>query len=88
MEGKSMKRFLTISVLGAMLAAGGVALAKDKHTNLTAAHHAIEQAEKKLAAAEAANEFDLDGHAKKAKELLQAALHEVHQARETANKKK
>jgi hypothetical protein len=82
-----MMRTMLAMALGVTLAVGGAAWAKgkDKHVNLTAAHHAMEQAEKKLTAAQHANEYDLGGHAQKAKELLTQALEELKQARETAN---
>ena len=61
----------------------------DKHPNITAEHSACQQALKKIDAAQAANEFDMEGHAAKAKDLLEQAEKELGQAAEaaTANKK-
>ncbi len=58
---------------------------KDKHPNITAAHRAVEQALKKLTAAQQANEYDLAGHAQKAKDLIEQAEKEIAQARGAAN---
>ncbi len=65
-------RWMTTGVLGALLLAGGLALAKKpvedvsgkKHPNIAAAQRLSEQAFEKLTAAQAANEFDMEGHAK------------------------
>ena len=81
-----MKRALTVSTLGMMLAFGGTAFAgPDKHPNLTAAHKDMEAAVVKITAAQKANEFDMAGHAQKAKELLEQAIVEVKAARGEAN---
>ena len=58
-----------------------------KHPNLNAAQKLIQQATAKIEAAQKANEFDLDGHAKKAKELLEQASAELKLAAEAADKK-
>ena len=57
----------------------------DKHPNITAAHSACQQALKKIDAAQTANEFDMEGHAAKAKDLLTQAEAELKQARGAAN---
>ena len=84
-----MKRILTLSVLGLMLASGS-AMAKGKpkemHPNLGAAAQLINQANKKLQAAQKANEYDLGGHAAKAEEHLRQAEAEIKEARVAANK--
>lgn len=56
------------------------------HPNLAAAQRLCDQAFKKLSDAQQANEFDMDGHASKAKELLDQASQQLHQAAVTANK--
>ena len=56
-----------------------------RHGNLAAAQRLCEKAYEKLLAAQQANEFDLGGHAKKAKELLEEANEQLKQAAETAN---
>lgn len=56
-----------------------------RHPNLAAAQRLVDQAFKKITAAQEANEFDLAGHAKKAKELLDQANEELKKAAETSN---
>ena len=70
----------------AMAEKGAVA----KHPNLLAAQKLINQAIDKVTAAQKANEFDLGGHAAKAKDALSLAKDEIKQAAEQAedNKKK
>ncbi|HEX8814546.1 MAG TPA: hypothetical protein VF753_03515 [Terriglobales bacterium] len=58
------------------------------HPNLEAAQHHIEAARDKLDAAQKANEYDMGGHASKAKELLDQAYVEIKQAAESANANK
>ena len=58
-----------------------------KHPNLAAAQHLTTQAYDKIVAAQNANEFDLGGHAKKARELLEQANRELKAAAEFANAK-
>ena len=57
-----------------------------RHPNLAAAQRLCDQAFEKLQAAQQANEFDMDGHAQHAKELLDQASHELKQAAMAANK--
>ena len=72
----------------------GLALAKDppkkvsiaKHPNLAAAQKLVAQALEKLETAQKANEYDMDGHAQKVRELLQTANDEIKLAAEAANK--
>jgi hypothetical protein len=56
-----------------------------RHPNLAEAQTAIENAVEKLNAAQVANDFDMDGHAAKAKELLNQAYIEIKYAAEAAN---
>jgi hypothetical protein len=56
-----------------------------RHPNLAEAQMSIERAENKISAAQEANEFDMDGHAAKAKELLSRAHTEIKLAAEAAN---
>jgi hypothetical protein len=67
---------------------GGKNAVGGKHPNLQAAQHHIEEARDKMDAAQSANEYDLGGHAKKAKELLDEAYKEIKEAAEFANNKK
>jgi hypothetical protein len=56
-----------------------------KHPNIAAAQRLVTQAYDKISAAQRANEFDLGGHAAKAKELLEQANNELKEAALTAN---
>jgi hypothetical protein len=56
-----------------------------RHPNLAAAQHLTTQAWEKISAAQKANEFDLGGHAAKAKELLDEANRELKAAAEVSN---
>lgn len=58
-----------------------------RHPNLAAAQRLSAQAYEKIEAAQKANEFDLKGHAQKAKELLEQANNEIKEAAEAANSK-
>lgn len=56
-----------------------------KHPNLAAAQRLSAQAYDKVIAAQKANEWDLGGHAQKAKDLLEQVNQELKQAAETSN---
>ena len=87
-------RIFVAGALVAMLLGGGVLLAqkpKDnvsgkRHPNLAAAQRLSTQAFEKITAAQEANEWDMQGHAAKAKELLEQVNHELKEAAEAANK--
>lgn len=66
--------------------AGVMSIAQPRHPNLMAAQQACNNALARLTAAQHANEFDMHGHAAKAKELLEQAKNEIHQATMAANK--
>lgn len=57
-----------------------------RHPNLAAAQRLCAQAFQRITAAQEANEFDMNGHAQKAKELLDQANHELKEAAEAANR--
>jgi predicted ATPase len=75
-------------VLG--LVASGVSIAQNvdpnRHPNLYAAQVLIDQAIGKITAAQKANEYDMGGHAAKAKELLAQANREIKLAALAANR--
>jgi hypothetical protein len=81
-------------VMVAALIWGGVAVAQKpvdnvsgkKHPNLAAAQRLSQQAYEKIVAAQQANEWDLDGHAAKAKDLLDQVNQQLKLAAEAANK--
>ena len=56
------------------------------HPNLAAAQRLSRDAWEKITAAQKANEWDMDGHAAKAKELLDKVNEELKMAAEAANK--
>jgi len=56
-----------------------------KHPNLCRAQHQVDNAFNSITAAQQANEFDLAGHAAKAKELLDQANQELKKAAEVSN---
>jgi len=85
---------LHTAVLGGLLLAGGVAVAQRparnvsgaRHPNLAAAQQLSRQAFNKVVEAQKANEWDMQGHAQKAKELLDQVNNELKQAAEAANR--
>jgi hypothetical protein len=73
-----------------LVLAGTVLLAQGRvnpgrHPNLAAAQKLCMEAFEKISAAQGANEWDMGGHAKKAKELLNEANAEIKQAALAAN---
>jgi hypothetical protein len=85
-----VRKLLLGCILCLGLFASGVLVGQDvsprRHPNLFAAQRFIEQAIGKVDAAQAANEFDMGGHAAKAKEHLAKAYEEIKQAAEAANR--
>lgn len=57
-----------------------------RHPNLAAAQRLIERADARIIDAQRANEWDLDGHAAHAKELLEQADAELKAAAHTSNR--
>lgn len=90
------KHRVVASVFSALLLVGGVAIAqkpvkdisKGRHPNLAAAQRLSAQAFEKIVAAQQANEWDLQGHAQKAKNLLDQVNSELKLAAEAANRNK
>ena len=89
------KRVLT-PVVASLQLIGGIAIAqkpvenvsKGRHPNIAAAQRLSQQAYEKITAAQEANEWDMQGHAKKAKQLLEEVNNELRQAATSANKNK
>ena len=81
-------------VAGLLLLIGGVAVAQRpqrnvssaRHPNLAAAQRLSRQAWQKTLDAQKANEWDMDGHAQKAKNLLDEVNQELKLAAEAANR--
>jgi hypothetical protein len=78
---------ILFSLLGAMLMAAVMSIAQPHHPNLAAAQNLCNQAFERISAAQQANEWDMRGHAAKAKELLLQAKTELHEATMAANHK-
>lgn len=87
---KNARKLVLGSLLGLGLVAGSVTVAQNvnphRHPNLAAAQRLIDQAIGRIDAAQQANEFDMGGHAAKAKELLAHANEEIKQAAMDANR--
>jgi hypothetical protein len=89
-----MKRLLLAILITAFATTAGIVYAQQprpntspvKHPNLNAAQVSLQRAWDKIVAAQKANEFDLGGHAQKAKDLIDQANKELKQAAEVANK--
>ncbi len=90
-----MKKIL-ISVVTVLVLASGVAVAgkparnvsPSRHPNLAAAQRLVREAFEKITAAQKANEWDMNGHAQKAKELLDQVSNELKDAAVAANENK
>lgn len=86
-----MKRIVFVAAIaGVVMVATAVAqpvrdVSAKRHPNLAAAQHLVDQAYKRVVDAQQANEFDLGGHAARAKELLDQANAELKQAAEVSN---
>jgi hypothetical protein len=90
MNGSFVRRVVGVCVVGGLLATSAVfaqeeAVSKKLHPNLAAAQNFIEKAVAKIDLAQKANEYDMDGHAAKAKVLLDKAYAELKLAAEAAN---
>ena len=88
-----MRQLIGGLVLALLIGGGAVVAQKPKdnvserrHPNLAAAQRLSTQAYEKIIAAQKANEWDMRGHAQKAKELLEQANNELKEAAEAANK--
>jgi len=80
-----------IGIVAAGLFGGGALafgqqVSKALHPNLAAAQNLIERAITRVSDAQKANEFDMGGHAAKAKDLLDQAYAEIKLAALAANK--
>ncbi len=89
-----MTKKLSLTLLAVLLVASAAVFAAkpvqnvspSHHPNLAAAQHLATQAFEKIVAAQKANEWDMGGHAQKAKELLEQVNSELKLAAEAANK--
>jgi hypothetical protein len=90
-----MRTRILTAALGSLLLIAGLAVAQPKrnvsaarHPNIAAAQKFSQQAYDKIVEAQQANEWDMQGHAQKAKNLLDQVNNELKQAAEAANKNK
>ena len=89
-----MRNAVLAGVIGALMLVGGSAYAAKpaqnvsgkRHPNIAAAQRLAAQAFEKVVAAQKANEYDMEGHAQKAKDLLEQVNSELKLAAEAANK--
>jgi hypothetical protein len=86
MRGKLILCSTVLLLVGTALAAPPVEDIGKHHPNLAAAQRLSRDAWEKIVAAQKANEWDMDGHAQKAKELLDKVNEELKMAAEAANK--
>jgi hypothetical protein len=95
-QGEIMTKTLLGVLLGVALFVGGMAFAQKPvqnvnphhHPNLAAAQRLCDQAYQKIVTAQQDNEWDMEGHAQKAKDLLDQANRELKKAAEWANANK
>jgi hypothetical protein len=91
-----VKTRIFAAILGSMLVIGGIAVAQKpkenvsagRHPNIAAAQDLCRQAYEKIVAAQKANEWDMAGHAQKAKNLLDQVNNQLKMAAEQANANK
>ncbi len=90
------KNGVLTAVVASLLTLGGVVLAQRpprenidpaRHPNLAAAQRFARDAFEKMTAAQQANEWDLGGHAQKAKEALDVADREMKLAADASNRR-
>jgi hypothetical protein len=89
-----LKHRVRAALVGLLLLIGGAALAqrparnvaRGRHPNIAAAQRLSRQAWERIVEAQKANEWDMQGHAQKAKELLDQANNELKLAAQAANR--
>lgn len=91
-----MKKTIVLTFVSMFVFGLGVSIAAEpvrnisgkRHPNLAATQRLVDQAYNRISAAQVANEFDMGGHAQKAKELLDQVNIELRAAATDANKHK
>jgi hypothetical protein len=90
----STRKLVLGGLLSLGLVAGGITIAQGPperdvnpghHPNIAAAQRLTDQAYNRIVVAQQANEWDMDGHAQKAKDLLDQANRELKASAEAAN---
>jgi len=76
---------LALAMSVALAGAPADNIGNQKHPNLAAAQRLSTQAYEKISQAQQANEWDMGGHAAKAKDLLDQVNRELKEAAEAAN---
>ena len=79
---------IAVVLLTLSIAVNARDVSRVRHPNLAAAQTLIERAISKVSAAQTANEFDMRGHAAKAKTLLDQAYTEIKLSAEAANQRR
>jgi hypothetical protein len=90
MNSTSFRILIVSTVVIALLSIGIMVYARNvsraHHPNLAAAQTFVERAIEKISVAQREHEFDLNGHAARAKALLDQAYDEIKLAAEAANR--
>jgi ABC-type uncharacterized transport system substrate-binding protein len=89
-----MRKIVISLIVSMLMLTGSAAFAQEpmrnvnpkRHPNIAAAQRLCQKAFEKIMVAQQANEWDMDGHAQKAKELLEQVNHELKEAAEAANR--
>jgi len=89
-----MRKIVFALIVSMLMLTGSAAFAEEpmrnvnpkRHPNIAAAQRLCQKAFEKIMVAQQANEWDMDGHAQKAKELLEQVNHELKEAAEAANR--
>jgi hypothetical protein len=89
-----MRKIVFSLIVSMLMLAGSAAFAEEpmrnvnpkRHPNIAAAQRLTQKAYEKIVAAQQANEWDMDGHAQRAKKLLDQVNHELKEAAEAANR--
>jgi len=88
------RNMIYCGALGVGLLASGILIAQgppaenidpSRHPHLSAAQHHLRMAFDEASEAQHANDWDMDGHAARAKELMTQAAHELKESAESAN---
>jgi outer membrane biogenesis lipoprotein LolB len=77
-----VKLLVCCSLVGLLLSCASV----PRHPNLVDAEHFVQQAIDKVTDAQNANNFDMKGHAARAKELMRQAIEEIKLAEQAADR--
>jgi ABC-type transporter MlaC component len=77
--------YLPKIAVGFLLIAFVLSCVSAPHPNLAAAQQYVQQAIDKVTAAQSANNYDMQGHAAKAKSLMEQAIQEIQLAGRAAN---